>query len=252
MPPWTDSDDDGPSWTEHGGGSSWTDGADNGDGAHDTAAARFEHQLRAYERDKLACRLKLCSLLQLLASSPYVFAVPLRAGPSFGVLSAVAAVVGFWAASGSRRALMRLAGALSVVVIVAGAGLLWRLVNVLASYDPGLHMSTQSLLLTFAVLCGAVVLLQAYTLRLCASMLFLAGARGGLANEAFSFFVDEHVNELLHVDLARTPPEQEAPTLASAAAPHGERQQHGHTQHPRDPLDAASRLDDRESALKLT
>ena len=34
------------------------------------ALARFEEQLRDYERDKLACRLKLCCLLQLVRQPP--------------------------------------------------------------------------------------------------------------------------------------------------------------------------------------
>ena len=34
--------------------------------ATDTAATRFAQQLRSYEREKVACRLKVCCLLQLV------------------------------------------------------------------------------------------------------------------------------------------------------------------------------------------
>lgn len=36
----------------------------------ETAATRFEHQLRSYEREKFACRLKVCCLLQLVRATP--------------------------------------------------------------------------------------------------------------------------------------------------------------------------------------
>ena len=61
-------------------GSSWDDVASDSSSAPDTAASRFEAQLRSYEKDKLACRLKLCCSLQLLASSSYAFATPVRGG----------------------------------------------------------------------------------------------------------------------------------------------------------------------------
>ena len=202
-------------------GSSWSDAApQENTGLGDTAAARFEQQLRAYEREKLACRLKVCCMLQLLASATYAFATPLRGGRAFGLLCAVAAVSGFSASQGSRRALMKLACTLSLVVVAAGALLLWRFVDALLAYDVGRHMSTQRLLLTFAVMSGTIVLVQGYKLRLYVSLLCLAAGRSGLGHEVFSFFIEERVHELLHVDLACTPPEQEAQEPVTVAQAH--------------------------------
>jgi hypothetical protein len=107
---------------------------DDGGGSSDTAAARFEVQLRSYQREKIACRLKVCCILQLvreyaplnaatrpppscrpcalscaqLSSGCYPFAAPLGIGYGFGLLCALASLVGFSAAQGSQRRLLQL------------------------------------------------------------------------------------------------------------------------------------------------
>ena len=213
MPSWGGRGDvDAPSWERR--ASAWID--DDEGGPSDTAAERFEQQLRAYEREKLACRLKVCCCLQLLASVWFAFAPPLRSGRFFGLLCAASAVVGFLAAQGSQRSTMRAACALSVSVMVAGLGFLYHLALSLVSYSGNVHVSTQRLLWTFTVLSSTVVLSQICTLRLCLSLLCLSHARGGRAHESLGFFLHEEVYELLHIDLARTPPTLEAREPASS------------------------------------
>ena len=103
----------------------------------------------------------LCGMRSQLGSIWYAFGSPLRAGYGYGLLCAVAALVSFSAAQSSHRALpLRAAMAFSVAVMIAGAGLLSRLVGALLAYDVGLHMSTQRLLLTFVVLGAMLIALQ--------------------------------------------------------------------------------------------
>ena len=50
----------------------------------------------------------------------------------------------------------------SLLVAVAGLGTLWRLIDALREYDDaGAHVSTQRLLLVFAILSSCIVLMQA-------------------------------------------------------------------------------------------
>ena len=198
---------------------------DNWSAAHEesiveSAAARFEAQLRNYETDKLACRLKCCCLLQLVASCAYVI-LPLKS--PFGFLCFVAALLGFWAASrGRQKRLLQLACACSLLVVINGSILVSRLVASLYARDAADRMSTYRLLLGFAVVSSGVVLLQLFTLRYCSQLMRRGGANA--ANESsFSFFVHDDVQDLLHVDLARTPPDlepKERVTSSSSSAAH--------------------------------
>ena len=59
------------SWTDDA-SASWANDASDDEGDGDdvmpttAAAARFEQQVRSYEREKVACRLKVCCMLQLV------------------------------------------------------------------------------------------------------------------------------------------------------------------------------------------
>lgn len=140
-------------------------------------------------------------LIVQVGSSWYAFAVPLHGGRGFGLLCAVSALVGFWAAHETRRGLMRLVSAcpragcrirrpalewnvpsrahahapvrhvalsqvcaLCVVVMVVGIAFLWRALELLLAYDPGLHMSTQQTLSIFVALSAGMSLLQVRSL----------------------------------------------------------------------------------------
>ena len=71
----------------------------------------------------------------------------------------------------------------------------------------------QKLLEIFAWLSGGIMIVQVCTLRLCVLLMMPGGRRMGPAHESLSFFMyDDEVEELLHVDLARTPPETERPS----------------------------------------
>ena len=82
---------------------------------------------------------------------------------------------------------------------------------------------------------------QLCILRFCALILRLAAGRPTGQDEALSFFVHDEVNELLHIDLASTPPDTDEPELKDAPA-------RGATDHRRDHHGGGSR----ESAFKLT
>ena len=101
----------------------------------------------------------------------------------------------------------------SILVLLLGTILLWRLFQELLSFGAGRHIMAQKLLEIFAWLSGGIMIVQVCTLRLCVLLMMPGGRRMGPAHESLSFFMyDDEVEELLHVDLARTPPETERPS----------------------------------------
>ena len=98
-------------------------------------------------------------------------------------------------------------------MLLLGTILLWRLFQELLSFGAGRHIMAQKLLEIFAWLSGGIMIVQVCTLRLCVLLMMPGGRRMGPAHESLSFFMyDDEVEELLHVDLARTPPETERPS----------------------------------------
>lgn len=124
-----------------------------------------------------------------------------------GLLCAGAALLGFWAAQSLRRSLLQLQ-CLACAGVIGSLGLLvLRLVAALRALVSSRQPSTVTLLLSFLGLCAAVLVLQLVTLRYLLALLRTAGAGG--RGESIGFFVDERAEDLIHVDLARTPPQLE-------------------------------------------
>ena len=172
-----------------------------------SGATIFEQQLRRYELEKRAGRVKVACSLQLLSSCCYVLASPLPAGHGVGFLCMIAALINFSAAQLIRRTLLLLACGMSVTVAIVVTGFVLRLLDVLRNHDTG-SSSIQRLLTIFLVLSASLVLLQAWMLSLCRSLLRLSAAERGPIDPELSIMVDGAVEDLAHVDLAKTPPER--------------------------------------------
>jgi len=93
------------SWAD----SSWADSSWN-----ESAGVVIEKQLSYYEREKRACRLKICCALQLVGSGWYALASAQPGARGFGLLCALAALLGFGAANSEHRRLLQLVSSLSV------------------------------------------------------------------------------------------------------------------------------------------
>ena len=188
----------------------------------DAVAAALDRQLQLYERDKIACRFKLCCCAQLLASSWYAVASPLTAGYKFGGLCVCTGLLGFFAAQRGSRLALRLSLLLSIAVVAAAACLLKAYSDCMRDLDEDRYRSSHTLLECFRVLTALLALLQIPMLRACASLIAEPARRpshshavGGAYNDDLDgdgessqlLSMNDEVLELLHVDLSRTPPE---------------------------------------------
>ncbi|KOO23564.1 hypothetical protein Ctob_005731, partial [Chrysochromulina tobinii] len=166
-------------------------------------------QVLHYEREKLACRLRVCFAVQLVASGWFLVAAPHPIVASCGVLYAGTALIGFCAAKFHHVwAFLVLQSALSVVVLASTAHLLLRLSGMHLNIDVSRQPSTHQLLECFIILSGILMLLQAIILRLCFLLLCSRVEQLGSSEaEADSLCRPDGVEELSHIDLARTPPD---------------------------------------------
>lgn len=181
--------------------------------SRDDTQSRYELQLSYYQREKLACRLKVCSTLQLLASGWYAFTANHSSAPRFSLLCTITALLGFSAASGGRRALLQLHLGASAVVVFGAIHLLTRLLDMVLALDVDRQPSTYRLLQSCIALSACLLLLQALIIQFSIALLCSLRRHGedGLPAEAEAFFFADGVEELLHIDLARTPPRQPSP-----------------------------------------
>ena len=115
-----------------------------------------------------------------------------------------------------------------MLIAIWAASLAWQLFDALQSLETQRHRSMRWLLQSFALLSSFLSLLQLPILRFCAQLLGVLGAgrgrRGGpgAVMESIGLVQQEEVQELLHVDLSRTPPESEPGAPRAMAAHHVE------------------------------
>ena len=182
---------------------------DSGDDSDDDARRRLGTQVLWYQRDRLACRLKLLGGAQLVASCWY--AVGPRVVPSgrFGALCGCGALLGLSAAHTVNRSLLYAHALLSGVVGSCAALLLQALALALPT-DVARQSASHSLLLGFGGLTVAVLLLQLLAVRLCVGLLCLPASWRATSEGDTLLSMAEELDDL---DLA------EAPELPVVSAP---------------------------------
>lgn len=142
------------------------------DDADQAARRRRGTQILWYQRDRLASRLKLLAVAQLLACG--WFAVGPRTVPSgrFGGLCGCGVLIGLWAAHACSRSML-LMHALLCCVVACCAALLLRAIALVLPTDAARQPSSHRLLLNYGVLTLVLLLLQLLSIRVCISLLCL-------------------------------------------------------------------------------
>jgi len=182
---------------------------------------------RWYRRERIACRIRLYSSVQLLGVCWYCVAP--RDSPRLGFVASagIAALLGQAAAHTCNRTLLALHVGLSATAAFLGAVLLRSLVSLLPdaeAFHASFRLEAAFVLLTGILLCLEVLSLQSSLAILClpahpwyhstdrmleARSMLLPAAGGGGGDGA----------DLLYVDLAEPPPEQLASPCALVPAP---------------------------------
>jgi len=180
------------------------DDHDDDDDDDQAARHRLGTQVLWYRRDRLASRLKLLAVAQLLLCG--WFAVGPRTVPSgrFGGLCGCGVLVGLWAAQTCSRSLL-LAHALLCCAVACCAALLLRAIAAVLPTDAARQPSSHSLLLNYGGLTLVLLLLQLLSIRVCISLLCLPASWRSSAEGSTLLPISEELEDLdLDVEPAAT------------------------------------------------
>lgn len=171
----------------------------------EAARHRLGTQVLWYQRERLACRLKLLAIAQLLLCCTYSVAPRSLPCVSFGVLCGCGVLLGFSAAQTCSRPQLLLHAALCV--IVAGcAMLLLRVISRALPLIPARQPTSHRLVLSFGGLTAAILVIQLGALHVCAKLLCLPATWSPGADETQGMLLlHDREQELLDLDLAEAP-----------------------------------------------